>query len=569
MSKRSFTKWINGNVDEKRSFRADNEGKFLYDLYIGWQLLRQNDRKLVKISGKHVSKTCLGALRCVNSDCKLSEPHIAMRPRCSVKATEAFAKKGCKLCKQPLTHVQCNVRISFIFTGGEEQLDIVMRHRGEHTHGIYEEKHLSVEEFEALESVVMSDPAETPKGLVVGTSSIRPTARDPVRKISEHLQHVGRVKYYKATILKKNNAMYVKDNGNVLEEFRKLDDEYPRYLQSPMDIHPSSFCIPFCSPVVKDNLDFTKHPALTDVTYNCFTNGYYLCTTTMYLEEMDRYVVIFQAILGGLTAQHYARYFLALIKCYNIKFDDDFFGLVVDFSDAQRKGFCEAYKELVRDGDAEKYLKGCYYHFQQSVQRLASNHAIVPIGYDKQFREYATTMSTTSSKHIFDGAVAAIQESFPNAKRWIAWWTNPKIATMIFPSQSMMKEELLNHPTRTTNGVESFHRDLYRIVAKNKSLIPTIRQIFAYLQSQDANITACLKGVSINYPTKPRYNSGFVDNYEGLGLIIPFRVQKRKAKYENDGRAPDTTATLIIPKRGCMKKVSSVTGNIKTLALRI
>lgn len=66
----------------------------------------------------------------------------------------------------------------------------------------------------------------------------------------------------------------------------------------------------------------------------------------MFFETLGRYSVIFQAVLGGLTADHYCAYFSAFINTYDIEFTDEanFSGLVIDFSDAQREGFVRACK---------------------------------------------------------------------------------------------------------------------------------------------------------------------------------------------------------------------------------
>lgn len=76
---------------------------------------------------------------------------------------------------------------------------------------------------------------------------------------------------------------------------------------------------------------------------------------------------------------------------------------------------------------------------------------------------------------------------------------------MIFVSQHALQETLQNHHTRTTNGVEAFHHDLYRFVQRKKPIIETLRQIFNYLANEEANIKNVDKEYKIDYKSKPRY----------------------------------------------------------------
>ncbi|KAG2208376.1 hypothetical protein INT45_001999, partial [Circinella minor] len=97
---------------------------------------------------------------------------------------------------------------------------------------------------------------------------------------------------------------------------------------------------------------------------------------------------------------------------------------------AQRQGFLTAFREAFPTTHIlpKSLLKGCYYHWKQSVQRIVSNHAVVPPGYD-------------------------IREDFPNAKKWLDWWVHEEVAGMIFKSKGWLKDELQAHPTRTTNDI--------------------------------------------------------------------------------------------------------------------
>ncbi|KAG2214829.1 hypothetical protein INT45_003584, partial [Circinella minor] len=144
---------------------------------------------------------------------------------------------------------------------------------------------------------------------------------------------------------------------------------------------------------------------------------------------------------------------------------------VMDFSQAQRQGFPAAFREAFPTTHIlpESLLKGCYHHWKQSVQRIVGNHAVVPPGYDVDFIDLTDIMYNSMGSNAYDRAVQQIREDFPNAKKWLDWWVHEEVAGMIFKSKGWLKDELQAHPTRTTNGIEAFHRDLYRIVESKKS----------------------------------------------------------------------------------------------------
>ena len=97
------------------------------------------------------------------------------------------------------------------------------------------------------------------------------------------------------------------------------------------------------------------------------------------------------------------------------------------------------------------------------------------------------TMYNAKSEKTFERAVQQLRDDFPNCERWLKWWTRDEVASMIFRSKDALKKELQEANTRTTNGIEAFHRDLYRIVQRKKSIMDTLRNIFCYLQSIEAD----------------------------------------------------------------------------------
>lgn len=134
---------------------------------------------------------------------------------------------------------------------------------------------------------------------------------------------------------------------------------------------------------------------LSDVTYKFFANGY-LLSTSMYHEDLRRWVPILLTWLRGLSQDHYAAHFTTLLK--QIK-DSDLTALecdtlvcqVVDFSMAQKNGFIQAYMCVFDESDravALEKLAGCHEHFRAQVTRVKRNRAIIPADMEVRTRNF-------------------------------------------------------------------------------------------------------------------------------------------------------------------------------------
>lgn len=107
---------------------------------------------------------------------------------------------------------------------------------------------------------------------------------------------------------------------------------------------------------------------LSNVTYKFFANGY-LLSTSMYHEDLHRWIPIQLTWLRGLSKQHYAAHFQALMKQMRHLPSQDCETLirqVVDFWMAQKNGFILAYMKVFKEEDcvvALSKLQGCHEHF--------------------------------------------------------------------------------------------------------------------------------------------------------------------------------------------------------------
>jgi len=126
---------------------------------------------------------------------------------------------------------------------------------------------------------------------------------------------------------------------------------------------------------------------LSDVTYRFFANGY-LLTTSMFCEQLNRWIPVQCSWIRGLSESYYKSHFVTLFKqlmdCSLIpSVRQTLARQVVDFSLAQREGYIAAYMEVFGEADrsaALKNLKGCHEHYRAQVTRIKNNRTVVGAG---------------------------------------------------------------------------------------------------------------------------------------------------------------------------------------------
>ncbi|KAI9327539.1 hypothetical protein BD770DRAFT_478017 [Pilaira anomala] len=131
--------------------------------------------------------------------------------------------------------------------------------------------------------------------------------------------------------------------------------------------------------------------------------------------------------------------------------------------------------ELVSKAQAMPFLKGCYMHWKQSVQKIVSNHAVVSPENAQHFLSLTYNMQRTTVDVVFDETVQDILREFPNSRLWVQWWLQPSISSTILSCRFLMKESLRQHDSRTSNAIESYHSALYRLIPKKKPLATSLR----------------------------------------------------------------------------------------------
>ncbi|KAG2216973.1 hypothetical protein INT45_011879 [Circinella minor] len=226
----------------------------------------------------------------------------------------------------------------------------------------------------------------------------------------------------------------------MFSKFEELENDYPDYITSA-NITSHSFIITFRAPLMLKYVNFKAFPCITDVTYKAFPK--------------DRYL-----------------------------------WMVMDFSLSQKNGYLSAYN-IYTCGmtDGLKYLKGCYMHWMQSVQCISSIHAVVPVDKHTTFLELTVKLCTTVDDTGFNVTCNNIVSEFPDTCKWLLWWLQPDVRSMIFVNGSIMKHSLRFHVCRTSNAIESFHRVFNTLIKGGQPLRSTLRRALKLVKSDQDDLS--------------------------------------------------------------------------------
>jgi len=156
---------------------------------------------------------------------------------------------------------------------------------------------------------------------------------------------------------------------------------------------------------------------------------------------------------------------------------------VLDMSEAQRSGFVNAFVDDSLEQNSEKrsredlsevarrLMKGCEYHFDESVRRLSAISDIIPTHSKAQFLQQVRHLKEDEEMEDYQRALATIRQQWPEVERWMAWWERPNNASLIFKACRVMDSDLWESMPKTTNPEESRHFWLTRAIGTKLSVI--------------------------------------------------------------------------------------------------
>ncbi|EGG09612.1 uncharacterized protein MELLADRAFT_95849 [Melampsora larici-populina 98AG31] len=425
---------------------------------------------------------CLGVLMCSNDLCDYRGPP----PTGKGKIPELMAQHPTCLaprCSEKLAHIDCegtHTRVDVDMVTGWSKLT----HSGIHGHPWPDSKKPDLLSKAKLAQVIVNNPDTAPFLLRVGRSNAGQAPIKSVNQIHPSLGHKDRLSYLRRDILVKAGLMPAKasDGGG-----DKLLLDMFHWNHQGLKIISSSFMdneehFTFQTQWMAERLmdrdeknDVYRGGLLSDVTYKFFENGY-LLTTSMYCEDLMRWIPVQLTWLRGLKVSHYKCHFVTLLKQFfkasMTKHECEILSRqVVDFSMSQKEGFVQAYMEVFGESDRARVmrlLKVCQEHFRQQVTRVKRNHKIIPPHLESDFA--ALAMGLLQEKEdggkTHEEKLEYIRQKFPKVKRWLDWWQMSDVQAMVFPSRRPLPEDLpdADHGLPdTTNAQESMHRIYYML----------------------------------------------------------------------------------------------------------
>ncbi|KAG2214760.1 hypothetical protein INT45_006289 [Circinella minor] len=483
-----------------------------------------NGPRKLKHNVHRYTKNCNGFIQCTDKNCRFFAKQL--RPPLDLEQIKKQCTViGCMNCGGYLEHVDtCTVAAHYCFRG----MKCTVEQIGTHNHAQYLSKHLSEEEKDMLAERLRVDPTVTPKAAIRGNNRRTGEVVDSVIDINPILATRDRTEY---ELNKIHEEIDIPRRGEFLGEFGKIMNTCPNYFLHAQVV-PSSFLIIYRSPTINGYCRFQDFPAVTDVTYKAVEKGHYVCTAVIYVPELKRHTAIFQALLGGQKEEYFSQYFFAFFVDHKVRLDGTnfFLGMMLDFSMAQVNGFQQAYKRYTGKDDGMRYVKDCYMHWMQSVQRINSNHNIIKPEESAQFQKLVYVIRTTKDTDEFCRSCKELVTRYKYTYKWIKWWLQPTISSMTFQHCTSMNDTLQRHLYRTTNAVESFHHDLYRNMVHSLPLSLALPQLLNYIQS-DVRILANYEehAVPSTYNRVPR----------------PKKKKTSSKKEVNDGRPLDITKELV------------------------
>ncbi|KAJ7130870.1 hypothetical protein C8R46DRAFT_1327960 [Mycena filopes] len=534
----------------------------------GWKWRSSGARKTgVPQSATHVDKQiCLGVFHCGCLDAS-GAPSRFFRPKSATRARNKQLLETCHICRATLVHVTCDATLTYYrLLDDEETLKAIRHHVGRHNHRRPPLTKLSASEVEALDLQVRQNPESTAQQLRAGAGATQVSLSEinPILLNARKARH----EVEKSKVRQDLIPAAVRNSGfQLIESLSALKTSFETPWIVEAELHDRQFiCMqtPFMRDVLlrdsvqswhNENLEAEsgRHGLITDGTHNFFKQGI-LLTSLAFSPVLFRWVVVLYTWIGNQDAAHHVPHFKQLVHVIaelcthglGFTFDERLFSAILDFSNAQRNGFVEAFvsymcsripgwSELSSQSQTSEraslrlralaLLLGCKVHWRRSTHKIKQ-----VIGMQFQFRFEALIAvlegSGTTSEQFLQ-AVADIHREFPEVRPWLSWWILPGNGGMIFPAMQRMPAELRAKLPSSTNGGESAHNLLYGAAGRNHDIWEGVRRLYRVQRETELLYDAVLAG-----HVQPRFQGAKPQPASKVTWL------------ENDGRAPDTRARL-------------------------
>ncbi|KAE8233887.1 hypothetical protein CF326_g1074, partial [Tilletia indica] len=476
--------------------------------------------------------------------------------------------------KPSWTFLKCKARL--ILTSFDDADVGLFEHQNNHHHGHPDTRRPRPSEKKALKEVVLAHPSIKPKGLSMGLAKAGagqmktiPTARD----ISSTFVNLSRLAYHRVDILNEG-GIRPRDghrDGPILEFISMQGDGNPGtgVAVRVADVRKSQFKVIIQTDWQRDVFldrhgDFggvagsgeakkggSHAGVLTDVTFSVFKD-FYLCGSSVFSHSLGRWVPILWSIFQNQREIDFAAHFDYLWQTIDdASLSDDaaqaLMAGVVDFSQAQLNGFKKSFRTWalrrkrltdlsavalaaeckVLDEMAQKLLKGCGFHFLQSAERVKKNGSFVQTELRSRFEELLKSLRAAKTVASFDKIMQNLEKEFPKCIEWLHWWVRCDISSLVFPAHRVMEQQQWDQMPTTTSPLESLHALYYLSWERKMDLHSGADSLQRLAELMQAEYEAEEGGIATRY---------------GVQQASTRKAKARRARYLNDGRAPDVPA---------------------------
>jgi hypothetical protein len=371
--------------------------------------------------GRVIYRVCMGCIQCTNPSC-----NVLIRPqvRQSGKGIAKQLEQKCPLnCGYALSLTKCSAKLYLTtFTQPNANSDLaIMVHKGElklpetaqprqtsfkkdwiyvleHHHHPRPPVHKpSPDQLMKFAERIKAAPDTRPLKLKIGQSLNPEHQLAPVRTISQALNNLDRITYYRRRILSEpdiTGKLSRQHTDDFVHQFGQFQWDHPDFVQYTN--FTGKVVVIMQTPWMKAQLkelirdDGSKNlGTLTDTTYNFFKSGF-LLTSTIYSSVLQRWIPIQVSFVGREDEDHIFQHFQFLIERLQEVIPPEklagAFDEVVDFSSAQHNAFRRAFvnvmmkPKLIMDAcmsdqvkamfenqfdiEAKTHLKGCLQHYR-------------------------------------------------------------------------------------------------------------------------------------------------------------------------------------------------------------
>ncbi|KAG1789339.1 hypothetical protein EV424DRAFT_1274036, partial [Suillus variegatus] len=314
---------------------------------------RGSESALAWSQGKKTRHVCLGVITCDEPTCE-----VVTRPQTRRAGIMGQLNASC-LCGSQLKHIDCGVTsVLYSFKGGVYYIHKGIHHHPKQTHIL----HLSP--------------------LIAGRNSLTGT-HESVATISTVLLNQDRVKA-------ELQALRGKSTRNFIDDFAEFQKNHPGYVLYSQFEAVTVVVVQTQFMVSQLVTDFIEDEAVNGIVSDAAHGFWYsskdlLIISSTYSALLACWVPGLMTYANGGSAEHYRLHFLVLFnsmadECekHGREVNDELFGNVVDFSEAERVGFTQAFimfwtnredsrSQAELEDAAGALLKGCQQHYRSQV----------------------------------------------------------------------------------------------------------------------------------------------------------------------------------------------------------